>query len=180
MDLTQQAQTQLDTFNVPVADSANNVNWGDVIGSKLDTHDGHSIYSNVDAILDSIASERQVYPSLAAGATVVSAGANWTYGAYATVVPATTIANDFHILGLSIESCDKNDVFQLELYKGGADDIVAAVRFAVSGGFFGNQVYIIGSEHIEAEAQIRARLACSAGGAGAGTITMSVVYWEHT
>ena len=180
ISLTNRARVQLATFDVPAADSADNVDWGDVIGNKLDTHDGHSIYSNVDAILDSIASERQVYPTLAAGATVVSAGANWTYGVYATVVPATTIANDFHVLGISIESCDKNDVFQLELYKGGADDIVAAVRFAVAGGFFGNQVYIIGSEHIEAEAQIRARLACGAGGGGAGTITMSVVYWEHT
>jgi len=180
MDLTQQAQTQQGTFNVPAADSADNVDWGDVIGSKLDTHDGDSLYSRVDAVVDSIASERQVYPTLAVGATVVSAAADWTYGAYATVVPATTITNYFHILGISIESCDQNAVFQLELYKGGADDIVAAVRFAVVGGFFGNQVYIVGSEHIDAEEQIRARLASSDGTANQATITMSVVYWEHT
>lgn len=32
-------------------------------------------------------SEPLVYPTLAAGATIISAAANWTLGAYATIVP---------------------------------------------------------------------------------------------
>jgi hypothetical protein len=164
---------------VPPADSAANVAISDVIGNKLDTHLGNSLYSRVDAIFDSIQREREVYPTLAAGATVISANGDWAYGAYATIVPAGTIVNDFHILGVSIESCDKNAVFQLELYKGAADDIVTAVRFAVEGGFFGNQVYIVGSEDIDANAQVRARLASSDGAMNQATITVSVIYWEH-
>lgn len=122
--------------------------------------------------------EKKVYPTLAAGATVVSAAADWTYGAYAVVVPASTITNDFRIDGLSISSCDKNAVFQLELYQGAGDDVITAVRFTVEGGFFGNQVYIVGSEIVAANSQIRARLASSDGLANQATITLSVVYTE--
>jgi hypothetical protein len=43
-----------------------------------------------------------VYPTLAAGATVVSANADWTYGAYATVVPASTILSDYHFFGNAV------------------------------------------------------------------------------
>jgi hypothetical protein len=179
VSLTQQAQVQEGFFDVPAVDSADNEDWGDVIGGKQDTHNGNSLYSRVDELYDAFQLERKVYPTLAAGATVVSANADWAYGAYATVVPINTIAADFHITAVSIESCDKNAVFQLELYKGAADDIITAVRFAVAGGFFGNQVYILGSEEVAANSQIRARLASSDGLANQATITISVVYWEH-
>jgi len=165
--------------SVSAADSTDNVSWGDVIGSKLDTHGGNSIYSRLEAVYDGVSQARKVYPTLAAGATVVSANADWTYGNYGTVVPASTITNDFHILGISIESCDRDAVFQLELYKGAGDTIVTAVRFAVEGGFFGNQVYIVGSETVDANSQVRARLASSNGTAEIATITISVIYWEH-
>ena len=131
-------------------------------------------------LYDQIAQERQVYPTLAAGATVISAAADWAYGAYATVVPINTITHDFHILGVSIESCDKNAVFQLELYKGAGDEVATAVRFAINGGFFGNQVYVVGSKIVDANAQVRARLASSDGLANQATMTFSIIYWEHT
>lgn len=123
--------------------------------------------------------ERKVYPTLVAGATIQSAAADWTFGAFTEVVPAGTITNRFHILGISIESCNKNATYQLELYKGAANDIVTAVRFNVMGGFYGNQVYIIGSEQIDANSRIRAKLASSDGFANQGTITISVIYWEY-
>ena len=135
--------------------------------------------AQVKEILDFHQNERLVYPSLAAGATVVSANANWAYGAYATVIPINTITNAFHVVAVSIESCDRNAVFQLELYKGAADDIITAVRFAVEGGFFGNQLYVLGSEEIEANSLVRARLASSNGLALIATIAISVVYYEH-
>jgi len=123
--------------------------------------------------------ERLVYPTLAAGATVVSANTDWTYGVYATVVPASTITSAFHVLAVSIESCDQNATLQLELYKGAADDIIQAIRFNVTGGFFGNQVYVIGSKEVDANARVRARLASSNGTAAIATITMSIVYYTH-
>lgn len=164
---------------VPTADSTANANMADVIGNKTDTHEGNSIYSRLDEVYDNLNNERLCYPSLANGVSVVSANADWTYGNYATVVPVSTITNDFHIIAVSIEACDRDAVFQLELYKGAADDVVQAVRFAVNGGFFGNQIYVLGSEEVEANSQIRARLASSNGAAQIATIAISIVYYEH-
>jgi hypothetical protein len=167
------------TMAVPAADSVANVTTADVVGNKLDTHASNSLYGRVQEVYDYLNNERLVYPTLAAGAAVVSANANWTYGAYATVVPINTITNDFHIVAVSIEACDRDAVFQLELYKGAADDVVQAVRFAINGGFFGNQIYVLGSEEIEANSQVRARLASSNGLAQVATVSISIVYYEH-
>jgi len=171
--------TDASLFGVPPADSALNLQWGDVIGNKTDTHDGNSIYARLDEVYDYLNVERKVYPTLAAGATVVSAAADWTFGAYAVVVPVSTITNDYHIINVSIESMDQNAVFQLELYKGAGDDLVTAVRFAVIGGFWGNSVYDVGAEEVEANAQVRARLASSDGLANQATATISICYYEH-
>jgi hypothetical protein len=166
-------------LGVSAASSTANVTINDVIGNKLDTHLGNSLYAHVGLIRSHWAAERRVYPTRAAGATVVSASADWTYGAYATVVPANTITSDFHINAVSIESCNKNATFQLALYKGAADDIVTAVRFNVTGGFFGNQVYFIGSELITANSQVRARLASSDGATNVATIQISIIYLQY-
>jgi hypothetical protein len=168
----------ISNFAVPAADSAANVVWGDVTGSKSDSVLGNSLYAlGLKAAAPSV-SARYVYPTLAAGATVVSAAADWTYGEYATVVPASTVTAVFHIDSVSIESCSDNAVYELQLYSGATDTAIAAIRFAVAGGFFGNQVYHIGSSEIAANAQVRARLASSDGAAHQGTITISVVYWQ--
>jgi hypothetical protein len=169
------------TATIPVADadSAANVNIADVIGNKLDTHQGNSIYSLLDEVYDNLNNERLCYPSLADGVTVVSGNTNWGYGAYATVVPVDTITHDFHIIAVSLEACNRDAVFQLELYKGAADDVVQAVRFAIAGGFWGNSVYVLGSEEVAANSQVRARLASSNGGAQIATIRISIVYYEH-
>lgn len=174
-----QAQIATDDIVVSTADSADNVDIVDVIGSKTDTFAGDSIYSRLDEVYDNLNLERKVYPTLAAGATVVSAAADWTLGAYAEVVPASTVTNNFHVLNVSIESMDKNAVFQLELYKGAGDDLITSVRFAVVGGFWGNSVYMVGAEEVEANARIRARLASSDGSANQATATISICYYEH-
>lgn len=165
-------------FKVVTADSSRNANWGDVVGSKLDTYEGDSLYSLVSKIWPNVDAERLTYPTLATGVSIVSANADWTYGSYSEVIPADTIASAFHLLGLSVESCDQNAVFQVELYKGAADAIVTAVRFSVAGGFFGNQVYVVGSAQIDANSRVRARLASSNGTAAVATIDLSVVYYR--
>ena len=167
-----------ESLAIPAVDSANNNTLADVIGNKNDTYLGDSLYALMvkDAAL--VTARRQVYPTLAAGAAIVSANANWAYGNYAVIVPAGIITGGYHVLAISIESCNRNAVFELQLYQGAADDVVTTVRFAVVGGFFGNQVYVIGSAEIVAGAQIRARLASSNGLAEIATITLSLVYWE--
>jgi hypothetical protein len=125
------------------------------------------------------ATETQVYPSLGAGTAVLSSNADWTYGAYATVVAAGVITDHFHPTHVNIEACDENAIFQLQLYKGAADAVICTVRFAISGGFFGNQVYMVISAPVEGGSQVRARLASSNGAAAQATIAMSICYIEH-
>jgi hypothetical protein len=165
---------------VPAVDAVSNVTWGDVIGNKTDTVAGGSLYALVLDVYENVNRQVYVYPTLAAGATVVSANANWAYGAYAEVVPASTITSDFHIRSIQIETCDENAIFQLELYSGASDTLVSAIRFSVAGGFFGNSVYVIGSAHIAANSRMRARLASSNGLAAQATATISISYVQHT
>jgi len=122
--------------------------------------------------------ESQVYPTLAAGATVQSDNAaDWVYGTIAVVVPANTITSRFHIHNISVESCDKNGVFQLALYRGATENLIATIRFAIAGGFWGNSVYVIASEMCAAGDQIRAKLAYSdVTVSGQATMTLSICY----
>jgi hypothetical protein len=165
-------------FTVPATNSAVNTNVAEVVGSKLDTNLGDSLYARLDELHDQFQEQRKCYPTLAAGATVVSSASAWTYGSYAAVVPASTIGNPYHVLALIIETCSITDgVFQVGLYQGAGDTLISEMRFSIAGGFFGNQVYVVGSAECVADAQVRARVACSA---GAATLTVSLVYLEHT
>ena len=118
----------------------------------------------------------RVYPTLAAGVTVASANADWTLGTITEVIPANTINSAYHVSLVSIESCDENAVFELALYYGAANTLMSTVRFAVNGGFFGNQLYLVPSVKIPTKAKLSAALASSNGTAAVGTITISVVY----
>lgn len=167
-------------LSVPAQNSSANATIADVIGNKTDDHLGNSLFARLDELYDQFQAERYTYPTLALGATVISANTDWTFGSYATVVPASTIVNPFHITIVSIEACDQNAVYELQLYQGASDTIITSVRFAVEGGFFGNQLYAILSAEVPANAQIRARLASSNGTAAVATIVVSVVYFMHT
>lgn len=179
MNLTDQAIAQLADLTVPAQNSAANATMRDVIGNKTDNSLGNSIYSVVNCLRHHFFTESKVYPTLAVGATVVSAAANWAYGAYATIVPAATITVNFHVHDIAIETCDKNAVFQLELYKGAADDVIAGVRFAVIGGFWGNSLYALSSERVAANERVRIRLASSDGALNQATMTLSIGYCEE-
>jgi hypothetical protein len=167
-------------LSIPAQNSSANATIADVIGNKTDDHLGNSLFARLDELYDQFQAERFTYPTLAAGAAVVSANTDWTFGAYATVIPASTIANPCHITIVSIESCDRNAVFELQLYQGTSDTVITSARFAVEGGFFGNQLYTVLSAEVPANAQVRARLASSNGTALVATITISVVYFMHT
>jgi hypothetical protein len=180
MTIGSQAQVANTDLTVPTADSAANTTLRDVVGNKTDTVAGDSLYALTLDVYENMNRQVYVYPTLAAGATVLSGTADWSYGAYAEVVPASTITNDYHIRSVQIETCDENAIFQLELYSGAGDTLVSAVRFSVAGGFFGNSVYVIGSAHVAANSRLRARIASSNGTAAQATTTVSVSYVQHT
>lgn len=117
-----------------------------------------------------------VYPTLAAGATVVSAATDWGLGALTEIVPADTIASNFLIQNIAVETMSKDAVYELVLYSGAGDAEVARIRFSVVGGFFGNAVYRVPGALVAANSRVRAALACSDGLAGAATGTISISY----
>ena len=121
--------------------------------------------------------EARVYPSLVAGIPIISANADWTLGAVTEIVPVNTITVPYYIHAVVLESCSKNAVFELVMYQSAGDTEFARIRFAVSGGFFGN-FYVLSGPLVPANARIRAALACSTGTAAAATITMSLIYHE--
>lgn len=122
-------------------------------------------------------SERLVYPTLAGGASLISAAADWTLGAYATIIPASTISSDFVLHSVLVESSDVNGVMEMELYEGANDVLFFAWRFTIAGGYWSTQPYTsIGSPLIEADKRIRARLASSDGAANQATLAVSISY----
>ena len=135
-----------------------------------------SIGLNVTSLYNANYKEGRVYPTLAAGATVISGASDWVLGAFATVIPASTIGVEYHVSSVVIETCDKDAVFELVLYHGDSDTPISTVRFSVIGGYFGNTVYHLPSIKIPADDRIRAKLASSDGLANQATIKISVVY----
>jgi hypothetical protein len=136
----------------------------------------NSLGDLVQSLYNANYTQGRVYPTLAAGATIVSANADWTLGALATIIPASTVAVPFHISSVVIETCNQNAIFELAIYQGAGDTLVSTIRFAVTGGFFGNTVYLIPSVKLAANVRIRAALASSDGAANQATITASLVY----
>ena len=150
--------------------------WGDVIGNKTDTHSGDSLYGQVKVLNEHIHKPSQVYPTLASGVTV-TAGAAWTLGSFAVIVPASTIGNDFDIHHISVENISANDVYELVLYSGAdASEVeIGRVRFTKNANL--DSVFNIPFQTplTAADSQIKAKLASSV---GSNNVTISVFY--HT
>ena len=138
-----------------------------------------SLGDKVTELLAHINAEGQVYPTLAAGATIVSSNTDWVLGAVTEVVPINTITTIFHVHDVSIESCDRDAVFELVLYYGAGDTEFSRKRFAISGGFFGNVQIPMTGVKVPANSRVRAALASSNGTALVATITMSITYAEE-
>jgi len=139
-----------------------------------------SLADRVTLVGDYFSERGRVYPTMAAGATVISANADWTLGAVAQIVPASAITVDYFLHAMIIETCNQNAVFELVLYQGAGDTEISRIRFAVAGGFFGNAYYTMNGPVVPANARLRAALASSDGLANQATITMSVAYHETT
>jgi hypothetical protein len=122
-----------------------------------------------------------VYPTGVAGATIITAGTNWTLGTVAQIVPATTIHSPFLIQTVTVETltgANIEGVYELVLYQGAADTEVARVRFSAFGGFFGMAVFRMPSALVPADSRVRGALMFSNAVAGAVTSTVSITYRE--
>ena len=159
---------------VPVADSAVNIRAADVIGNKNDSHVGSSLYSKAETLLDHVHNVSKVYPTLAGGVQV-TAGAAWTLGAFAEIIPASTITSDFDIHAVDIENISANDVYELVLYQGASDTEIGSVRFVKDAAQSATLNTIIQTPIVPANARIRAKIASAA---GSDNVTISLRY--HT
>lgn len=161
---------------VPAQDSANNIQIRDVIGNKTDTEAGNSIYSKSVRIEEHIHSACKVYPTLASGITITCGTPAWTLGAFATIVPASTITSLFDVHWVSLENISAAGVYELILYYGATDIEAGRVRFTKT--VTQDPTFNIPMQTIiiPANSQIRAKVASS--GAAANTVDISIFY--HT
>lgn len=163
---------------VPSTDSAANTLSRDVIGSKLDTHDGDSIYARAHTTHEHFHHQARCYPTLANG-VVVLGGAAWTLGNFVEIVPVGSgealQTNDFDIHHIIVESSNATDIYELVLYA--VEVEIGRVRFVADTGIFTGGVpdVPIQTPIIPANTQIQAKLASISGG---DTATISLYY--HT
>lgn len=119
------------------------------------------------------------YPTLASDVALVCGdGAPWTLSAFTEIVPASTIASNFDIIGIVISGAAQ-DQYELVLYYGASDTEFGRVRFAA--GAAGTHVGFIPFESpmIAANSKIRAKLAGLAGVDESGC-GISIVYHIHS
>lgn len=158
----------------PAQDSADNNYIQDVLGNKLDTHSGDSLYGRIKQIGEHFHSESKVYPTLADGVTVTGAAGVWTLGNFVEIVPASTIASDFDIHYISIEDLSGNDVYELVLYKGAlASEVeIGRRRLTKNANLDGTQNQPFQTPLVSANERISAKVATKAGGSKTATISI--------
>jgi hypothetical protein len=159
----------------PSLNDASNASFRDVIGSKLDDHDGDSLASILHILNEHVHTASKVYPTLADGVAVASHADAWTLGSFVEIVPADTITSIFDIHHVSVEALDDNTVYELVLYYGETDIEAGRVRFTKNANLDAIIDKPVHTPLIPANSKIRAKLASAAGNSSA---TISIFY--HT
>jgi len=127
----------------------------------------------IEHILDEHAhTASQVYPTLAGG-VVLTAGAAWTLGAFAQIVPATTITERFDIHHVCVEGLSANEVYEVVLYYGATDIECGRVRVVKNANLDGTMNIPLQTPILPADSKIRAKVATAGGG---DTATVSIFY----
>ena len=108
-----------------------------------------------------------VYPTLADGVTVTAHPTAWTLGSFASAIPLGTIAVPFYIYAAHVTDLSVAGDYEMVLYQ----VITEIGRFSFSNEVEGLRIGVISAI---ANTQIRAKLACSVGGA-----TAKIKLWYH-
>lgn len=133
-----------------------------------------SLYDKMHNSEEHVHSASKVYPTLAAGVTL-TAGAAWTLGAFAEIVPASTITSEFDIHHISVEALSAVEVYEIVLYYGAGDTECARVRATKAAALEGTLNVPVQTVLIPANSRIRAKVATAGGG---DTCDISIFY--HT
>ena len=150
---------------VPTSDSVSNVTSADVVGSKLDTSAGDSIYARVLAALeyleilnDHIHSVAWVLPDRANSITV-TAGAGWGYGAESVTLGTPSAPFDIHWISIV---ADDNAQYQIQIL---VDGVPVTEKAFERVGVFSASIDLPITSVIKAAGSITAKLASSSNGA---------------
>jgi hypothetical protein len=138
----------------------------------------NQIIASDEIFNDHFHSVAKVYPTLANGVVVTGAAGAWALGAFAVIVPANTITDDFDIHHLNIAAFNANDTFELVLYSGanGAEVEIGRCRFTRLSNVGASPHIPMQTPIIPANTQIKAKIASQAGTSNFATV--SIMY--HT
>lgn len=145
-------------------------------GTADDAYDAETLGGRTHQLIHHIHGDTEVYPTLAAGVVVTGAAGAWGEGAFAEIVPASTITTAFDIHWVNVEALSGNDTFELSLYYGASDTECARIRLVQTAAQSATLQHQMMTPVIPANSRIRAKLA-SLGG-GSDTATVSIQY--HT
>jgi hypothetical protein len=176
-DLVQKtAAADLTVADVDNGQEVNN-NINDVIGNKLDSHDGTSLMAFSKKLDEHVHSANNVYPDKDDPIQITSGAGDWELGSFVTIVSSNTITLDFDIHQVIIEDFDtKEKTYQLQLYKGQDDTFIGSIRFSSTANKGNIDNGSFQTEKIIANSRIRARLCVQDG--GSKTASVSIRY--HT
>ena len=136
-----------------------------------------TVWDKAEILEEHAHNKQKVYPTGAGGVTVTAAAGAWTLGAFAEIIPASTLSDDFDIHWMTIEGASAADTYELVLYV--EEEEIARSRFVVLGT---PANLIIPPKRLQtpilaANSQIQAKL-MTAGG-GSDTCTISLEYHEY-
>lgn len=129
-----------------------------------------STYDRVHILEEHAHSASNCYPTLANGTTVTGAVGAWTLGAFAEVVPASTITEPFDVHFISIEDLSAVDVYEIVLYA--ATTEIGRIRVARTANQDSTTQVPIQMHIQPANTQIQAKCATSAGGSDTAVIAL--------
>jgi len=165
------------TLAVSEADSADNDDWGDVIGNKNDTHSGTSLSAFIHILNEHVHASQGVYPTLADGISLATEADDWALGTITQIVPANAIDSDYDIHEIIVEDVNTQDkTYELVLYSGADDTEVGRTRFTAGAIKGGVPNVAMQTPIIVANSRIRGQLAIQDG--GSKTAIVSIRY--HT
>lgn len=143
-------------------------------GQAVGTPVTGSVADKLSQLYNANYTQGRCYPTLAAGKTVVS-GINWNLSAaFAVLVPINTIAVPYHVSAVIIETCSLDGQFEIAIYQGVANTLMATGRFSSVTGYLLNPIIPIPSLRLVANTQLDMKVATSGG--VAVTLTVSIIY----
>lgn len=164
----------LEKLRAPDQNAVLNNDMRDVIGNREDSNESTTVAGRVFDQWEEMHQGQWVYPILAQGVLVTAANAAWTLGSYATIIPANTIDQIFHIHHICICDASANGNYELRLYSGVGVRLTIA-SFSRTDKKDDVEGIHLNTMHLSANSQVRAKLASS----NVGLDTVRIKLWYH-